>query len=235
MPQPDRGDRRADRRGASVQSRCELDGRRASRVNGNTLYFGGDFTTVGTNGTGFSPRHGSPPRTRRRARCCRGRPSADGSSCARWWSTPRAAGSSSAARSTRSTARTQSGMGSLDGVTRRRRTVGGEHRDPEPRRRRGDRRAHDRRREDLRHRLGVLRRRGRPRTSKECSRPIRATGVIDWVDGGRGDNYGIAVTGDVLYTVGHPHDWGMLDWNPQYPTRGSSSGPWRSTSTARPR
>ncbi|MGZ4735392.1 MAG: PKD domain-containing protein [Acidimicrobiia bacterium] len=42
------------------------------------------------------------------------------------------------------------------------------------------------------------------------------TGVIDWIDGGRGDNYGIAVTGNVLYTVGHPHDWGMLDWNPQY-------------------
>ena len=42
------------------------------------------------------------------------------------------------------------------------------------------------------------------------------TGVIDWIDGGRGDNYGVAVTGDVVYTVGHPHDWGMLDWNPQY-------------------
>ena len=35
------------------------------------------------------------------------------------------------------------------------------------------------------------------------------------MDGGRGDNYGIAVAGDVLYTVGHPHDWGMLDWNPE--------------------
>jgi Concanavalin A-like lectin/glucanases superfamily/PKD domain len=43
-----------------------------------------------------------------------------------------------------------------------------------------------------------------------------STGALDWVDGGRGDNYGIAETGDVLYTVGHPHDWGMLDWNPQY-------------------
>ena len=42
-----------------------------------------------------------------------------------------------------------------------------------------------------------------------------ATGVLDWVDGGRGDNYDIAVAGNVLYTVGHPHDWGMLDWNPQ--------------------
>ena len=43
-----------------------------------------------------------------------------------------------------------------------------------------------------------------------------ATGVLDWVDGGRGDNYDITVTGDVVYTVGHPHDWGMLGWNPQY-------------------
>ena len=42
------------------------------------------------------------------------------------------------------------------------------------------------------------------------------TGVLDWIDGGRGDNYGIAITGKVLYTVGHPHDWGMLGWNPQY-------------------
>ena len=42
-----------------------------------------------------------------------------------------------------------------------------------------------------------------------------ATGELDWVDGGRGDNYDIAVAGNVLYTVGHPHDWGMLDWNPQ--------------------
>ncbi len=41
------------------------------------------------------------------------------------------------------------------------------------------------------------------------------TGVIDWIDAGRGDNYDIAVTGDVIYTVGHPHDAGMLDWNPQ--------------------
>ena len=52
------------------------------------------------------------------------------------------------------------------------------------------------------------------------------TGVIDWVDGGHGDNYSIAVTGDVLYTVGHPHDWGMLDWNPQYPD------PWQFQRTA---
>ena len=56
---------------------------------------------------------------------------------------------------------------------------------------------------------------GRPRTSKGVFAADPATGVLDWIDGGRGDNYDIAVTGDVLYTVGHPHDWGMLDWNPQ--------------------
>ncbi|MGH8976535.1 MAG: PKD domain-containing protein, partial [Acidimicrobiia bacterium] len=43
------------------------------------------------------------------------------------------------------------------------------------------------------------------------------TGVIDWINAGRGDNYDLAVAGDVVYTVGHPHDVGMLDWNPQYP------------------
>jgi hypothetical protein len=42
-----------------------------------------------------------------------------------------------------------------------------------------------------------------------------ATGALDWVDGGRGDNYDVAVAGNVLYIVGHPHDWGMLAWNPQ--------------------
>ncbi|MGH8976486.1 MAG: PKD domain-containing protein, partial [Acidimicrobiia bacterium] len=42
-----------------------------------------------------------------------------------------------------------------------------------------------------------------------------ATGALDWVIGGRGDNYDLAASGNVLYTVGHPHDWGMVDWNPQ--------------------
>lgn len=45
------------------------------------------------------------------------------------------------------------------------------------------------------------------------------TGELDWVNGCRGDNYGVAVTGDVLYTVGHPHDCGMVDYLPQ-------SSPW---------
>ncbi|MGZ6964175.1 MAG: LamG-like jellyroll fold domain-containing protein, partial [Acidimicrobiia bacterium] len=42
------------------------------------------------------------------------------------------------------------------------------------------------------------------------------TGAINWVDGGRGDAYSVATAQGVVYTVGHPHDWGMLDWNPQY-------------------
>jgi PKD repeat protein len=43
------------------------------------------------------------------------------------------------------------------------------------------------------------------------------TGNIIWIDGGRGDNYDVAVNNGVVYSVGHPHDWGMLNWNPQYP------------------
>jgi hypothetical protein len=42
-----------------------------------------------------------------------------------------------------------------------------------------------------------------------------ATGALDWVIGGRGDNYDLAVAANVLYTVGHPHDWGMVDFIPQ--------------------
>jgi PKD repeat protein len=43
------------------------------------------------------------------------------------------------------------------------------------------------------------------------------TGNIIWIDGGRGDNYDVSVANGVVYSVGHPHDWGMLGWNPQYP------------------
>lgn len=48
---------------------------------------------------------------------------------------------------------------------------------------------------------------------------VPSTGAIDWVNGCRGDNYGIAVTGDILYTAGHAHDCGMVDYLPQ-------SNPW---------
>ncbi|HEY3722970.1 MAG TPA: PKD domain-containing protein [Acidimicrobiia bacterium] len=41
------------------------------------------------------------------------------------------------------------------------------------------------------------------------------TGVINWIDAGRGDTYQLAVNNGVIYDVGHHHDWGMLGWNPQ--------------------
>jgi PKD repeat protein len=43
-----------------------------------------------------------------------------------------------------------------------------------------------------------------------------ATGELDWIDGGRGDLYDTAVTSDMVYVAGHMHDWGMLEFNPQY-------------------
>ena len=46
-----------------------------------------------------------------------------------------------------------------------------------------------------------------------------ATGALRWMIGGRGDNYAVAVTNGVVYTAGHPHDWGMVDWNPEMPSR----------------
>ncbi len=45
------------------------------------------------------------------------------------------------------------------------------------------------------------------------------TGAFQWMNGGRGDNYSVATANGVVYNVGHPHDWGMLDWNPEMPTR----------------
>ena len=111
---------------------------------------------------------------------------------------------------------TELGMGSLDGVTGAAGAVGREHRRPELRQQCGDLGPDDRRREDLRNRLGVLRQDGATANFEGVFAADPLTGAIDWVDGGRGDNYGIAVGGEVLYHVGHPHDWGMLDWNPQY-------------------
>ncbi len=43
------------------------------------------------------------------------------------------------------------------------------------------------------------------------------TGAIKWINGCRGDNYGIEVLGDVVYTAGHSHDCEMIGGNPQYP------------------
>jgi hypothetical protein len=41
------------------------------------------------------------------------------------------------------------------------------------------------------------------------------TGAVNWIIGGRGDTYQVAVANGVLYDVGHHHDWGMVGWNPQ--------------------
>lgn len=41
-----------------------------------------------------------------------------------------------------------------------------------------------------------------------------ATGQLVWITGCRGDGYDVAVSGEVLYWVGHSHDCGMLDANP---------------------
>ena len=41
------------------------------------------------------------------------------------------------------------------------------------------------------------------------------TGELEWIDGCRGDNYSIADQGDVLYTAGHTHECGMVDWKPE--------------------
>jgi PKD repeat protein len=42
-----------------------------------------------------------------------------------------------------------------------------------------------------------------------------ATGAIEWVNACKGDTYGSAPIGDVLYSVGHPHDCGMIGGHPQ--------------------
>ncbi len=42
------------------------------------------------------------------------------------------------------------------------------------------------------------------------------TGQLNWVNGCRGDNYGLEVIGDVIYTAGHAHDCAMIGGNPQY-------------------
>jgi PKD repeat protein len=43
------------------------------------------------------------------------------------------------------------------------------------------------------------------------------TGQINWINATRGDNYSIAYTNGVVYSVGHTHDAGMIQWNPQTP------------------
>jgi hypothetical protein len=41
------------------------------------------------------------------------------------------------------------------------------------------------------------------------------TGELSWVSGCRGDTYGAVPISGVLYSVGHPHDCGMIGGNPQ--------------------
>lgn len=45
------------------------------------------------------------------------------------------------------------------------------------------------------------------------------TGAIKWINGCRGDQFSIAVQGDVLYTAGHPHDCGMVNSMPEHTPR----------------
>ena len=45
------------------------------------------------------------------------------------------------------------------------------------------------------------------------------TGELRWVNGCRGDQYGLAVTGNVVYTAGHTHDCGMINYNPEQTPR----------------
>ena len=45
---------------------------------------------------------------------------------------------------------------------------------------------------------------------------VPTTGEVVWINGCRGDQYGIATTGNVLYMVGHTHDCGMIDGNPDF-------------------
>ncbi|MDE0804280.1 MAG: PKD domain-containing protein, partial [Acidimicrobiales bacterium] len=42
-----------------------------------------------------------------------------------------------------------------------------------------------------------------------------ATGDLVWVNGCRGDTYGLTVRDGVVYAVGHPHDCGMIGGQPQ--------------------
>jgi PKD repeat protein len=41
------------------------------------------------------------------------------------------------------------------------------------------------------------------------------TGELNWINGCRGDELSVAVTGDVVYTAGHPHECGMVGFRPE--------------------
>ena len=215
-PQSHRRARRADRRVAPVQPGRERPASPRIAVNGNTVYFGGDFTTAGGTYRDRLPSRGrgSPPPTPPRGALLPWNPTADNQVLSMVYhpGTGRVIVGGKF-----NTLNGDAAVG--HGLARRRHgrgaPVGREHRHPEPRRRLGDQRADHRRRAGVRHRLGVTSAVARTANFEGVFSADPATGVLDWVDGGRGDNYDITVAGDVLYTVGHPHDWGMLDWNPQ--------------------
>ncbi len=187
----------------------------ALALNGNTLYLGGDFTTVGTSATGFRARSRLAAVDANTGAVLPWAPAADG--LVRTMVVHPASGRVIVGGSFYALNGSQQwGMGSLDGVTGAvqpwaANTVI---------QNRGGSAAIAELTTDGEKIYGVgwaFFGGGATANFEGVFAADPLTGVIDWIDGGRGDNYGIAVAGDVLYTVGHPHDWGMLDWNPQYP------------------
>ncbi len=187
----------------------------ALALNGNTLYFGGDFTSVGTNTSGFSARSRLAAVDATTGVLLPWAPAADG--LVRTMVVHPASGRVIVGGSFETLSGSlQRGMGSLDGVTG---TV-------QPWaantviQNSGGSAAINALTTDGEKIYGVgwaFFGGGATANFEGVFAADPLTGVIDWVDGGRGDNYSIAVTGDVVYSVGHPHDWGMLGWNPQYP------------------
>jgi PKD repeat protein len=187
----------------------------ALALNGNTLYFGGDFTTVGTSATGFSARSRLAAVDATTGAVLPWAPAADG--LVRTMVVHPASGRVIVGGSFNSLNGSQQwGMGSLDGATGAvqpwaANTVILNH---------GGNAAIAELTTDGEKIYGIgwaFFGGGASANFEGAFAADPLTGVIDWIDGGRGDNYSIAVAGDVVYTVGHPHDWGMLDWNPQYP------------------
>ena len=215
VAQPHRRDRRADRRAARRSNPGANTRVDALAVNGNTVYFGGDFTTVGTTAAGFTART-------RLAAVERddGRAAAVGADCrprssTRWSCTP-PSGRVIVGGGFNTLNATQAwGMGSLDGVTGAvqpwaANTVIQNHDDGCR-----DQLAHDRRREDLRRRLDVHRRRLGRELRRACSRPTRSPASSTGSTPAAATTTTSPSPATCVYTVGHPHDWGMLDWNPQ--------------------
>ncbi len=196
----------------------------ALALSGNTLYFGGDFTTVGTNETAFVPRSRLAAVDATTGEVLPWAPSAD--LLVRTMVVHPASGRVIVGGSFNTlNGSQQKGMGSLDGVTGAVQPWAANTVIQNS----GDGTAIGSLTTDGEKIYGTgwaFFASGANANFEGVFAADPLTGVIDWVDGGHGDNYSITVTGDVLYTVGHPHDWGMLDWNPQYPD------PWQFQRTA---